>query len=168
MARSSNEQRQDKTSADRRQGEASGEQRQEQQGKPAAGQEQVLLSVHELSKSYGDKKVLAGVDFELQRGECLVVMGRSGSGKSVLLRQIIGLERPDSGSVKFDSTELTRLQEEELFPPRRRMGMLFQDGALFDSMNVFDNVAFPLRKHTDLAPPALTANVEENLTPQNL
>ena len=131
-------------------------------------QQEVLLSVHDLSKSYGDKEVLGGVDFEIKRGECLVVMGRSGSGKSVLLRQIIGLEKPDSGSVVFDSTELTRLQEEELFPPRRRMGMLFQGGALFDSMNVFDNVAFPLRKHTDLAPPELAAKVEEKLKMVNL
>jgi len=136
--------------------------------KPSTKQEQALLSVHELSKSYGDKRVLEGVDFELQQGECLVVMGRSGSGKSVLLRQIIGLEKPDSGSVIFDGAELTRLQEEELFPHRRRMGMLFQSGALFDSMNVFDNVAFPLRKHTDLAPEELAAKVEEKLKMVNL
>jgi phospholipid/cholesterol/gamma-HCH transport system ATP-binding protein len=126
-------------------------------------QQPVLLSVHELSKAYGDKRVLEGIDFELHRGECLVVMGRSGTGKSVLLRQIIGLEQPDSGKVTFDGTELTGLREEELFPARRRMGMLFQNGALFDSMSVFDNVAFPLRKHSDLAPKELAAKVEEKL-----
>jgi phospholipid/cholesterol/gamma-HCH transport system ATP-binding protein len=124
---------------------------------------EVLLAVRDLSKSYGEKRVLEGVGFELRRGECLAVMGRSGTGKSVLLRQIIGLEKPDSGSVVFDGTDLTRLREEELFPARRRMGMLFQSGALFDSMNVFDNVAFPLRKHTDLGPEERAAKVEEKL-----
>lgn len=124
---------------------------------------QPLLTVRRLSKSYGDKPVLEDVGFELARGECLVVLGRSGSGKSVLLRQLNGLEQPDSGNVLFDGTELTGLAEEDLFPPRRRMGMLFQSGALFDSMSVFDNVAFPLRKHTDLADEELAAKVEEKL-----
>jgi len=124
---------------------------------------EVLLAVRDLSKSYGEKRVLEGIGFELRRGECLAVMGRSGTGKSVLLRQIIGLEKPDSGSVVFDGTDLTRLREEELFPARRRMGMLFQSGALFDSMTVFDNVAFPLRKHTDLGDEELAAKVEEKL-----
>jgi phospholipid/cholesterol/gamma-HCH transport system ATP-binding protein len=122
-----------------------------------------LLVVHDLSKSYGDKRVLAGVALEVARGECVVVLGRSGSGKSVLLRQLNGLEQPDSGSVRFDGTELTGMDEAELFPHRRRMGMLFQSGALFDSMSVFDNVAFPLRKHTDLAAAELAAKVEEKL-----
>jgi phospholipid/cholesterol/gamma-HCH transport system ATP-binding protein len=134
-----------------------------QQARSTGERRQVLLAVHDLRKAYGDKQVLDGVGFELQRGECLVVMGRSGTGKSVLLRQIIGLEKPDSGSVVFDGAELTRLGEEELFPARRRMGMLFQSGALFDSMNLFDNVAFPLRKHTGLGPGELAAKVEEKL-----
>src|SRR5262249_48063237 len=133
-----------------------------------AGPRRALLSVHDPSKSYGDKRVLASIDFEVARSECLVVLGRSGTGKSVLLRQIIGLEKPDSGSVVFDGTELTRLSEEELFPARRRMGMLFQGGALFDSMSVFANVAFPLRKHAGLAPADLAAKVEEKLKMVNL
>ena len=130
---------------------------------PEPGDGQPLLAVRRLSKSYGDKAVLEDVGFELARGECLVVLGRSGSGKSVLLRQVNGLEKPDSGSVIFDGTELTGLDEEALFPLRRRMGILFQSGALFDSMSVFDNVAFPLRKHTDLAGEELAAKVEEKL-----
>jgi phospholipid/cholesterol/gamma-HCH transport system ATP-binding protein len=151
MPRSSSEhQRQDRSPAEPRQDKTSEEQ-------------QVLLSVRDLGKSYGEKRVLEGIGFELRRGECLAVMGRSGTGKSVLLRQIIGLEKPDSGSVVFDGSDLTRLREEELFPARRRMGMLFQSGALFDSMSVFDNVAFPLRKHTDLAPEERAAKVEEKL-----
>ncbi|HVT16521.1 MAG TPA: ATP-binding cassette domain-containing protein [Thermoanaerobaculia bacterium] len=122
-----------------------------------------LLAAYGLAKSYGDKRVLAGIDFEVARGECLVVLGRSGSGKSVLLRQLNGLEKPDSGSVVFAGTELTDLEEEELFPLRRRMGMLFQGGALFDSMSVFDNVAFPLLEHGALAPDELAEKVEEKL-----
>jgi len=160
MVRSSDEHQQDEPSGERRQERP---ERQERQGKPSAGRQEVLLAVRDLSKSYGEKRVLEGIGFELQRGECLVVMGRSGTGKSVLLRQIIGLEKPDSGSVVFDGTDLTRLREEELFPARRRMGMLFQSGALFDSMSVSDNVAFPLRKHTDLAPEERAAKVEEKL-----
>jgi phospholipid/cholesterol/gamma-HCH transport system ATP-binding protein len=108
-----------------------------------------LFRVRGLGKSYGERTVLDGVDFDLHRGECLVILGRSGCGKSVTLRQLNGLEKPDSGSIVFDGTEITPLSEVELFPLRRRIGMLFQSGALFDSMNVYENVSFPLREHTD-------------------
>src|SRR5438270_7189168 len=99
-----------------------------------------------LSKRYGDRVILDHLDFDILRGECLVILGRSGTGKSVTLRQLNGLEKPEAGTVSFDGTDLTRLEERELFPLRRRIAMLFQSGALFDSMNVFDNVAFPLRE----------------------
>ena len=114
----------------------------------AAGSGSIFV-VEGLYKRYGDKEVLCGVDFTLARGECLVVLGRSGTGKSVLLRQLNGLERPDAGRVLFDGTDLCALSERELYPVRRRVAMLFQGGALFDSMSVRDNVAFPLREHTD-------------------
>jgi phospholipid/cholesterol/gamma-HCH transport system ATP-binding protein len=113
--------------------------------RPAGGS---LYVVRGLEKAYAGRPVLAGVDFEVRRGECLVVLGRSGTGKSVLLRLLDGLERPDAGSVVFDGLEVSALDEEELAPVRRRVAMLFQSGALFDSMTVFDNVAFPLREHT--------------------
>ncbi|HSM12631.1 MAG TPA: ATP-binding cassette domain-containing protein, partial [Thermoanaerobaculia bacterium] len=109
-----------------------------------------LYRVRGLVKSYGEKRVLDGVDFDLLRGECLAILGRSGSGKSVTLRQLIGLERPDSGTVEFDGLEVTRLSEPELLPVRRRVAMLFQGGALFDSLSVFDNLAFPIREHRTL------------------
>lgn len=109
-----------------------------------------LFQVRDLAKSYGDKVVLDGLDFDVAVGECLVVLGRSGSGKSVTLRQLNGLETPDRGSVVFDGVDLCELSERELYPLRKRVAMLFQSGALFDSMDVLENVAFPLREHSDL------------------
>jgi len=122
-----------------------------------------LFVVRDLHKRYGDKHVLRGLDFEVRRGECLVILGRSGSGKSVALRQLNGLEKPDRGSVSFDGVELTGLGERELAPYRRRIAMLFQSGALFDSMNVLENVAFPLREHTDLGSGEIVQRVREKL-----
>ena len=103
-----------------------------------------------LRKRYGDKMILDGLDFEIARGETFVIMGRSGSGKSVTLRLLNGLEKPDSGSVVFDGVEISALDEIDLFPIRRRMAMLFQGGALFDSMTVLENVGFPMREHTSI------------------
>jgi phospholipid/cholesterol/gamma-HCH transport system ATP-binding protein len=122
-----------------------------------------LFVVRGLVKRYGAKTVLDGVDFDLQRGECLVILGRSGSGKSVTLRQLTGLERPDAGSIRFDGLEVTELTERQLFPVRRRVAMLFQGGALFDSMSVFDNLAFPLREHRTASEPELARRVTELL-----
>ncbi|MCP4655014.1 MAG: ATP-binding cassette domain-containing protein [bacterium] len=122
-----------------------------------------MIRVRGLRKAYGERQVLDGVDFELLRGECLVIVGRSGSGKSVTLRQLNGLEKPDAGSIVFDGTEISQLDEPLLFPIRRRIAMLFQSGALFDSMNVFDNIAFPLREHTDLDEPGIAEVVGRKL-----
>jgi len=110
-----------------------------------------IFEIHDLGKSYGPKEVLRGLSFEIARGESLVVLGRSGSGKSVLLRQLNGLEKPDSGSVTFDGQEITCLNERQLAPIRRRVAMLFQGGALFDSLTVGENVGFPLGEHTSLS-----------------
>ena len=125
--------------------------------------ESALFRVRGLTKSYGDLLVLDGLDFDILQGECLAVLGRSGSGKSVLLRQLNGLERPDAGSVEFDGTDLTGLSEYDLYPFRRRIAMLFQGGALFDSMTVQENIAFPLREHTDLGDDEIRARVAEKL-----
>ncbi len=122
-----------------------------------------LFIVRDLTKSYRDKLVLDGLDFDVLAGECLVILGGSGSGKSVTLRQLNGLEKPDSGCVRFDGLDLCQLDEHELYPIRRRIAMLFQGGALFDSMDVLDNVAFPLREHTDLGDEAIRAKVAEKL-----
>ncbi len=121
-----------------------------------------------MTKKYGGKTVLEQVDFDVLRGECLVILGRSGSGKSVTLRQLNGLEKPEAGTVTFDGAELTRLEERELFPFRRRIAMLFQGGALFDSMNVFENVAFPLREHTRLEEAEIADTVRHKLAMVNL
>lgn len=124
---------------------------------------EALYVIRGLTKKYGGRAVLDGLDFDILRGECLVILGRSGSGKSVTLRQLNGLERPDAGNVAFDGTNLCDLEERELVPFRRRIAMLFQGGALFDSMNVFDNVAFPLREHSQLSLAEITEKVREKL-----
>ena len=125
---------------------------------------EALFEVRRLTKSYNGRTVLDHLDFDILRGECLVILGRSGSGKSVTLRQLNGLEKPEEGTVVFDGTELTALSERELFPQRRRIAMLFQSGALFDSMNVLDNVAFPLREHSDLSDAEVRETVEHKLS----
>jgi phospholipid/cholesterol/gamma-HCH transport system ATP-binding protein len=116
-----------------------------------------------LHKGFGDHKVLRGVNLQILRGETLVILGGSGSGKSVLLRHTIGLMLPDQGRVVVDGTDLTGLSEENLMPVRKKIGMLFQGSALFDSMDVFENVAYALREHTDLAEEAIVARVREKL-----
>lgn len=122
-----------------------------------------LFKIRRLTKSYGDQRVLDDISFDIFEGESFVILGRSGSGKSVTLRQLNGLEKPDSGTVEFDGIEVSALSELELFPVRRRIAMLFQSGALFDSLNVFENIAFPLREHTDLGEEAIAATVAEKL-----
>jgi len=110
-----------------------------------------LVEANDLVKRFGRTEVLRGVTFRLDKGETLVIMGGSGSGKTVLLRTVAGLIRADGGGVRVFDIEITRLSEEELLPIRRRMGYVFQGAALFDSLSVYDNVAFPLREHTNAA-----------------
>jgi phospholipid/cholesterol/gamma-HCH transport system ATP-binding protein len=111
----------------------------------------IVVDVAELHKSFDRAEVLRGVSFQLDRGETLVVMGGSGSGKTVLLRHVAGLVRPDSGQVRVFGLAIEGLSEEQLLPIRRRMGYVFQGAALFDSLSVHENVAFPLREHTSLS-----------------
>jgi len=101
-----------------------------------------------VEKAFGGHRVLDGVDCQVPRGLITVIMGPSGTGKSVLLRHFVGLLRPDRGDVIVEGRRVPELREDELLALRRDMGMLFQDGALFSSMNLYDNVAFPLRQHT--------------------
>lgn len=105
-----------------------------------------FVEVRDLYKTLGNQPVLRGVDLKIRRGECLVVLGQSGEGKSVLLKHLVGLLTPDSGSIEIDGDEIVGLSERRLSPVRRKLGVLFQDGALFDSMTVAENVAFPLRE----------------------
>jgi phospholipid/cholesterol/gamma-HCH transport system ATP-binding protein len=111
---------------------------------------EAFLRFEQVHKSFGAKKVLAGLDLSVAKGETIVVLGGSGTGKSVLLRHAIGLMRPDSGAVYVEGQPIQDLDEDELIPIRKKIGMLFQSAALFDSMNVFENVAFSLRQHLDL------------------
>ena len=108
---------------------------------------EVLIRFDGLQKSFGTKVIYTGLDLEVRRGETLTVIGGSGTGKSVLLKCLIGLLRPDGGSIRFDGDELTGLTEEEYIPVRRKIAMLFQGAALFDSLSVAENVAYPIREH---------------------
>lgn len=109
-----------------------------------------IVSVRGVHKSFGDNHVLRGVDLDVEGGSITVVIGPSGCGKSVLIKHMIGLLKPDSGSIIVDGDDITRLSEREMVAVRRKFGMLFQHAALFDSMSVFDNVAFPLVEHARL------------------
>jgi phospholipid/cholesterol/gamma-HCH transport system ATP-binding protein len=110
----------------------------------------IALHVKDVYKSFGEKVVHKGVSFDLHRGEILALLGGSGSGKSVILRSIIGLEKPDSGEIIFDGKDLTRLTERQLTPVRIKIAYVFQNGALFDSQTVEENLAYPLREHTTM------------------
>lgn len=122
-----------------------------------------LVEVIEVVKAFDGHQVLRGLTFTARKGEILVVMGGSGSGKTVLLRLIAGLLRPDRGQVRVFGRNIERLSEEELLPIRRRMGYVFQGAALFDSLTVYDNVAYPLREHTRLAEAEIRARVLQSL-----
>jgi phospholipid/cholesterol/gamma-HCH transport system ATP-binding protein len=116
-----------------------------------------------LEKAFGPKKVLRGVNLAVARGETVVVLGGSGSGKSVLLRHAVGLFRPDAGEVFVEDLEISKLSEDQLQETRKKVGMLFQSGALFDSMTVRENVSFALVEHTDWDDAKILARAEEVL-----
>lgn len=124
---------------------------------------QPKIAVIDLWKSFRNKPVLQGIDIEVQEGESLVILGGSGTGKSVLLKHLIGLIHPDRGHVIIDGEDLTCADPSTCLNLRRKFGMAFQEGALFDSMNVFDNIAFPLRRHTRLGEDGIAARVQECL-----
>ena len=122
-----------------------------------------MIRLRGLRKRLGRKQVLDGVDLEIPTGCTMVVMGQSGTGKSVLLKHIIGLMRPDEGAIEVDGTDLTSLRERDLDEVRKRFGMLFQGSALFDSLSVGENVALPMREHTAMREPEIRARVAERL-----
>lgn len=122
-----------------------------------------LLSVRNIRKKLGNNEVLKGVSLDVHAGERLAVIGRSGGGKSVFLKHIVGLLKPDSGTVFYQGTDLTSMGEEELNPYRRKIGMLFQNGALFDSMSVEENLRFPLREQGGLTRQEMHARISEAL-----
>ncbi len=114
-----------------------------------------MIELKDIHKSFEDNHVLRGVNMKVEKGESFVVIGGSGSGKSVLLKHIIGLLKPDKGSVTVNSTDLSKLDEEGLNEIRKKFGMLFQSSALFDSMPVWENVGFGLKRHTHLPDPEI-------------
>jgi phospholipid/cholesterol/gamma-HCH transport system ATP-binding protein len=134
----------------------------------------LALRVVDIRKTFGNREVLKGVSVDIPRGSILVVLGGSGMGKSVLMKHMIGLLKPDSGAVIVDGQDITRLKALELKKVRSKFGMVFQNGALFDSMTNWENVAFPLREHRrDLKGEALDKRIRElfglfSLSPENV
>ncbi len=123
-----------------------------------------MIEVRDVHKSFGTQAVLRGTTLRIEKGEAVVIIGRSGGGKSILLKHLIGLIRPDSGSVLVDGKDLAKMSERDMLPVRRNFGMLFQMAALFDSLNVLENVGFVLRrerKHTDAEIQRLVAEALE-------
>jgi phospholipid/cholesterol/gamma-HCH transport system ATP-binding protein len=106
-----------------------------------------MIEFIDVYKSFGPKKVLRGVSLEVDLGEIMYIVGASGAGKSVLVKHLVGLLKPDSGQVLLDGTDVTKLSEEEYYPIRKRCAMVFQNSTLFDSMTLLENVALPIRKH---------------------
>jgi phospholipid/cholesterol/gamma-HCH transport system ATP-binding protein len=122
-----------------------------------------MITLVDLHKSFGRQAVLDGVNIEIEAGKTTVIIGRSGGGKSVLLKHIIGLLRPDKGEVLIDGTDITKLGDRDLNEIRKKFGMLFQEAALFDSMTVGENVAFPLREHTRMKEEEIRQAVADRL-----
>jgi phospholipid/cholesterol/gamma-HCH transport system ATP-binding protein len=122
-----------------------------------------MLEIRDLKRSFGTQQVLKGVNLKINAGEITVIIGGSGCGKSVLLKHVIGLERPDSGNIFIGGTDITQLDAYEKKNVRMRFGMLFQDGALFDYLNVYENIAFPLREHRKLEESVIAKTVAEKL-----
>jgi phospholipid/cholesterol/gamma-HCH transport system ATP-binding protein len=122
-----------------------------------------MIRVRSLKKNIGPQEILRGVDLEVRTGETLVLIGRSGGGKSVLLKHIIGLMEPDAGEIWIQGQNIIGLKERQLGAIREKVGILFQGGALFDSMTVEDNIAFPLREAGERDPKALRSKVEQML-----
>ena len=122
-----------------------------------------MIAVRALTKSIGPQQILRGVDLDVAKGETLVIIGRSGGGKSVLLKHLVGLMQPDAGEIWIDGENIIGLSERKLAAIRKKVGILFQSGALFDSMTVEENIAFPLREAGERDPKVIREKVREIL-----
>lgn len=122
-----------------------------------------MISFDDVHKSFGSKKVLKGINLDILDGEITVVMGPSGNGKSTIIKHIVGLLRPTSGTLLVNGLDMGKASEKEIAKLRLEVGFLFQSGALFDSMNVYDNIAFPLKEHTQLSPKEIEKEVYNTL-----
>lgn len=123
----------------------------------------IMIKIVNLHKAFGENRVLQGIDLEIEKGETLVVIGQSGSGKSVLIKHMIGIIKPDEGEIFVDGIEITSLKEDQLHQVSRKFGMLFQGAALFDSMTVAQNVSFGLERYTDFSTDRIQELVEGSL-----
>jgi len=122
-----------------------------------------MIEARQLKKSFGPQRVLDGVDLRVEKGESVVIIGRSGGGKSILLKHLIGLLRPDQGDVIIDGENIAGMNERQLLKVRRKFGMLFQGAALFDSLTVAENVAFVLQREGQLTEPEISQKVDQAL-----
>ena len=123
----------------------------------------VVIEIKDFKKSFGTKLVHDGVNFTVNEGECLGLVGGSGAGKSVILRSLIGLEKADAGSIIINSKDITRMSENDLVEVRKKVAYVFQNGALFDSMTVFDNLAYSLRAHTKMSYDQIDKKISDQL-----
>ena len=130
---------------------------------PSATNSSSMIAVRALAKKIGQQEILRGVDLEVRTGETLAIIGRSGGGKSVLLKHLVGLMEPDAGEIWIEGQNIIGLNERQLGTIRKKVGILFQGGALFDSMTVEENIAFPLREAGERDPNVLRAKVTEML-----
>lgn len=122
-----------------------------------------MVEFKNLRKSFGEREILKGISFKVERGEILFILGTSGTGKSVLLKSLVGLLRPTSGEIWIDGQEVSSLSEDEYFPVRKKCGMVFQHPALFDSLTIFENVAFGLRRHYNYSEEEIEKRVKKCL-----
>ena len=122
-----------------------------------------MIEIKDVHKNFGGNEVLRGVDLTIQKGETMVIIGRSGCGKSVLLKHVIGLLKPDKGEIFVDGEDITSYQDDKLYELRRKFGMIFQAAALFDSMTVAENVGLGLREHTQMPEAEIKKKVTETL-----
>jgi len=122
-----------------------------------------MIEIQKLYKSFNGKKVLRGVDLLIPAGKTFIIVGGSGCGKTVLLRSIIGLNKPDSGQIMVDGEDVAKMSRKDLFYVRKKFGMLFQGAALFDSMTVEENLGLALKEHTDLSQDKIRRRIEEKL-----
>lgn len=122
-----------------------------------------MIKVSHFSKSYGSKQVHKDISFEVKKGECLGLIGGSGTGKSVILRSLIGLEKADTGEIIINGQDITKLKERELIQIRQKVSYVFQGGALFDSLSVHDNLAYGLLEHTNLSQKEVSEKIQSTL-----
>ena len=122
-----------------------------------------MIHLQHLRKGFGTKVVLRDVNLDIPQGSTTVILGLSGQGKSTIIKHIVGLLKPNSGKVIVDGIDVASCSKEELYETRKKIGFLFQEGAMFDSMNIYDNVAFPLREHTNLSEKEIEKRVYEKL-----